>query len=319
MRADFYYKAELVSFGYRKMARRQPGGAIGRSLSETVTGSNRKAVSFRTHSVGSSVSAVALRGVGGGSSHQRVVDRAREAASAAAAEGLLRRGRSPAPRPGLRCMRNVQTDCAWYPIVDGGVSEEQELGIVIHPGERSSSSHRRPRVSSYLGLRASRHSETPHLPETRREMAHTLATMTVHLPDGATVLGETDTFPNHTQTLPSFFSGGGGGGGGEGGLRGYVVLPSIGSCNAHPRHADGPSRRRLRGRENFSPPPLREGEKDEAEGERGKSVVVFRLPPPPKAARSSTSRSTSPVRSSAWWTNIASKSVHDVAGRGVTT
>ena len=111
VRADFYYKAELVSFGYRKMARRQPGGAIGRSLSETVTGSNRKAVSFRTHSVGSSVSAVALRGVGGGSSHQRVVDRVR--------------GRSPAPRPRLRCMRrNVQTDCVWYPIVDGGVSED---------------------------------------------------------------------------------------------------------------------------------------------------------------------------------------------------
>ena len=110
VRSDFVYTAELVSFARRKMARQQPGGATGRSLSETVTGSDRKAASFRTHSVGSVVSALALRGVGGGSSQQRVVDRVR--------------GRSPAPRPRLRCMRNVQTDCVWYPIVDGGVSED---------------------------------------------------------------------------------------------------------------------------------------------------------------------------------------------------
>ena len=110
VRADFVYKAELVSFARRKTARRQPGGATGRSLSETVTGSDQKAVSFRTHSVGNVISALALRGVGGGSSHQRVVESVR--------------GRSPAPRPRLRCMRNVQTDCVWYPIVDGGVSED---------------------------------------------------------------------------------------------------------------------------------------------------------------------------------------------------
>ena len=58
-------------------------------------------------------------------------------------------------------------------------------------------------------------------------MAHTLATTTVHQPDGATVLGEADTSPYHTHTLPSWFLGGGGGGGGEGDLHGYVVLQRV--------------------------------------------------------------------------------------------
>ena len=139
VRADFVYAAELVSFARRKMAGCQPGGATGRTLSETVTGSDRKAASFRTHSVGNVVSALALRGVGGGSSHQRVVDRVR--------------GRSPAPRPRLRCMRrNVQTDCVWYPIVDGGVSEDP-------CGGRESSSiqvtgHHRPIVIPTLAILA---------------------------------------------------------------------------------------------------------------------------------------------------------------------
>ena len=107
VRADFVCTSELVTFARRRTGRR-PGGATSRSLSEEATGSDRKAVAFRTHSVGRVVSAIALRGVGGGSDHQRVADRVR--------------GRSPAPR--LRCLRNIQTNGVRYPIVDGGVSED---------------------------------------------------------------------------------------------------------------------------------------------------------------------------------------------------